>query len=837
MKLKKTLVIAQIILLVSIVYAATSTEELEIKYGYTLIQGQDLTKPQEGPQPNVDERWRIDLNFSLASHDVIDYDGDDFFEIVAALSDNSVLLISSFGELEDLWSIGDVDKIGRVYDLVVVDYDNDMESEIVFSLGGARVTREYDPHGVDFDDNTVTQKEEILYRVTRNLGGLQIFKADGVREITVDLLDGVRTVGYLQTPSRIPFIIAGVGESTVYTINRKISYDEGARVWTNMDETEIIDDWDYVDLTELGCRDRCASHDQTYCGYDDSESPARCCCQKLAGSSLQDCIDTCDTSTDFCGYDDSVNPPRCCCRQTTGSITQWELVDEEIKNGTLQIYNHKGELKGEYNFMNLYEDPSEQDKNIRTLIAGDYNKDAKPDYIVGLDDGKIVAVNSSSNIGIGIISKLWETSVEGSVRSLDASKLVEDGEYKICVGTSRSFLYLLDNVGNLEWKSALDGSVTSCKFMDLEGDGTVEVVAVSRNRKIYVFDATTGYLNWKYSFNKPVYKIVTTDFDKDTLTDIVVSTDNGLICLEVTEYYVKKNRADALFTDAENLFEAGEYTEARIKIERAKNLYVEIGDQDNIPRCDILITKLDSELRTNKLREADMEYDKAITLYALNRFNESITYLERAGEIYKELNNKEGVNKVQSMIEKIGDEKILSKKLVGDGFYSKALAFKNFGNITLALGFIEQAKEVYEEIDYYNGSVKCDLLIKQIADDQFKIAKELNTIGRYEKAQGHALKALELYESVSHYDRISETQYLLNEINQSLNTPKVEPKKPTDYSRYILTVIAVIVIGFMIQFFLKKKKSVNFEAEQEKMQEPEWSAENIPEDIDDIEEL
>jgi len=822
-------------------------KDVELYKGYVFIRGQDLSKPEASPSTNVYEKWRIEFNRTVKSYMLADYEGNSFEGIVAALGDNDIVFINRHGRLDSVWNIGDRANTGEVYDMMFLDYDNDGVKEIVMALGGYNVVREYQPHEFEFTEDKgggqISIKDRVLYRVKRSLGGYRIYTKDGVEKFSNEMLDGVRSLNYIETDST-PYIIAGVGESTTYTFNEKVKVDPEGRVWTDMKEVFIVENWDGINQgsTKQICEDRCDRYDEEYCGFDDSDPyDPKCCCLKELRPTIETCrYNICKYPGDFCGYDGTVNPPRCCCIMAGDTIGQWILTEEFVRNGSIQYFDENGVLTGIFDFSRRIKDfdALEENLNVRDIWVGDVENDGMPDIIVGLDNGYVIRLNTTSSREVEKNTVLWKTQLEDSVRGIEAGELGERGEYSMIVGTGRGMLYALGADGKVKWRSFVEGGVSGILLTDLEKDGILEIVAVSPSKRLYVFDANTGALNWRYVTYKPLYGVYATDLDGNGLTDLVISTDSGLLCLELSEYYVKKRRADTLIWEAEMLFDLREYTQARIKAERALNLYNEIKAMDDIPRAENLVIRLDIELRESKKREADFEYEKAVNFYALNRFDESVFHLNVARKIYVDLENSAGVGKVDSMLGQIEREKIVGEKLRADSLYSRALAYKNFGNTTLALEMAWEARGIYEGIQYYNGSINCDLLVKQIADSKLNTAQNQYGLRNYKSAMDNAEYAKSLYINVSRFDKATEADLLLLRINASMHEkPDGGGLVAVDYSKYILVGLGFIIVVVLFRIFDERRRLGRLKPKSKssaKMEEAEWDLSDLPEELEEL---
>ena len=101
----------------------------------------------------------------------------------------------------------------------------------------------------------------------------------------------------------------------------------------------------------------------------------------------------------------------------------------------------------------------------------------------------------------------------------------------IAVGGSEGSVCLLDPNGCQLWRSVTEGPVWSVALADLDGDGSVELIAGSRDGRIYCFDAA-GKQRWTYECQRyhgrsgALVVVMAADLDGDGKMEVIGGADN-----------------------------------------------------------------------------------------------------------------------------------------------------------------------------------------------------------------------------------------------------------------------------------------------------------------------
>lgn len=474
----------------------------------------------------------------------------------------------------------------------------------------------------------------------------------------------------------------------------------------------------------------------------------------------------------------------------------WELIEYPIRDGTIYVLNENGTLLWKRTVELIVWENGKfvslpTDNIVRVVYAADLNNSLNQEIIAGSNNNLLYVFNRTNDL-------LYTYNITAEVRTIQVADLFKDKQKQILVGSSGNMIYALDKYGRLLWKDRIDGVVTGISVVDLAEEGINDIVVSSRDGNLYVFDGN-GVLKWKYYIGEDVYHMQVMDLDNNGREDIILSSGLNATVLEVSEYYVKGHQAAAYYLKAEDLFNMGDYTLAAIYAQKARALFVWIGDSNGMSDCDLLTAKINEENKMMRKREADLQYDKALKFYSMNNYTLAVAYAQEAKAIYTSVNDADGISKSDSLIVKIESEVIENRKIEADGYYSKAVSYFGFSNFTAALQNVREAKEIYVELNVFGGIAKCDLLISKIAGAEYNKAESLFNTEDYSASLEFVQEAKALYIEINDYNGTVKSDVLMSKINEKLREGGVKrPQPERSYTVYVVAAVALIAIAAFI---------------------------------------
>ncbi|MBI3269458.1 MAG: PQQ-binding-like beta-propeller repeat protein [Planctomycetes bacterium] len=165
----------------------------------------------------------------------------------------------------------------------------------------------------------------------------------------------------------------------------------------------------------------------------------------------------------------------------------------------------------------------------------DLNGDGVPDVVVGLEDYRVCALSGKDG------TRLWTSEDEALVLSTPAfGDLNGDGVPDVVVGSDDEERYG-EKAGSVHAISGKDGRtlwlyetrgkvLSSPKLADMDGDGVLDVVVGSHDRRVHVISGKSGACLWSFETGAEVLSSPALgDLNLDGLLDVVVGSRDGQI--------------------------------------------------------------------------------------------------------------------------------------------------------------------------------------------------------------------------------------------------------------------------------------------------------------------
>ena len=227
------------------------------------------------------------------------------------------------------------------------------------------------------------------------------------------------------------------------------------------------------------------------------------------------------------------------------------------------------------------------DGGVGDLLVDDIDDDGKKEVLVGSYPNFYVLTNDGR--------LKWSYKTKSTVKSIHVTDLEHDGKKEIIIGSDKA--YLFDAKGDLIWSFNTSGDVNFVHSGDLNWDDTEEIAVGSKH--IYVL-GKDGSMQWEYEPYRAATKLLITDVDNDGRNDLVVGgLDNTVYLFKAREVYIRGMRSYSLYEEAEELYNKGDYSGAKSKIEEA--IYIRntwnIGKcKEDTEKCDSLLQRINEKL-------------------------------------------------------------------------------------------------------------------------------------------------------------------------------------------------------------------------------------------------
>lgn len=283
----------------------------------------------------------------------------------------------------------------------------------------------------------------------------------------------------------------------------------------------------------------------------------------------------------------------------------------------ISVLDYKGKL--------LWE--SKQNDSVRSIAAGDIDKDGYMDVVVGTAGEEVRIFTTKMYVMLKTADRYYQ----------DAEWAYENNEFETAVNYSQIARTLYRAVSNS------DGASESTKLIDKVGkriEADEYYAEAERYYKVGDYANATEY-------GKKAEKIYN-DIDDDKLAD-----DANFI----VEAAKLRPQGDADYKLAERLYESGEYWNASSHAKKARDAYSGADDENATALADSLILRINGKLgdMLNKSITADEYYNKSQGLFAAGDLDKALEYAENAEKIYSEVKNDEALFKTQFLILQIKD--------------------------------------------------------------------------------------------------------------------------------------------------------------------------------------
>jgi len=495
------------------------------------------------------------------------------------------------------------------------------------------------------------------------------------------------------------------------------------------------------------------------------------------------------------------------------SKENWNLVEYTVYNGSMLVLDADGVKLWDFNLTS-----NKSGIGVQAIGVLRYNKTNRKFIIGGSENGTLFVINESREIhGIAHTGN--------SIYTTTATKFGDTATEGIMMGTSEGMIYRLTPTGYVVWRYKMRHAPRAMYAVDLDEDDEKEIFIGNVGRHLYVLDETAS-VEWRIMLDEPIYHLKIVDMDGDDIPEIVYASSANLTVYELSERYVKKEKADVYYRKAFDQFEFGDYTLAAIYVQKAWKIYHDIKEPSGYPKTELLIKRINEELLTQKALQADLEYGRGLQYYGKNKFDEARTYLKRAQIMYIDLNDTEGASQCIELMITIENEIILNKKLEADSIYTKAMNYYAFKNYTAAERHVREAHKIYSEINNTEGVNISLALFNRIADGYFSLA-EKHYIGlQYKDAEQEAIQAVRLYKIVNDTGGMSKTSKLLIQIR---NPPEYKQSRfDMEKLNRILPPALVVLVAALLYTLMKKKKA----AEADKTEK--YTPPSLEEELDSL---
>jgi len=481
-----------------------------------------------------------------------------------------------------------------------------------------------------------------------------------------------------------------------------------------------------------------------------------------------------------------------------GGGENWTLTEYSSLNGSVFVLSSDGGLRWSHTFNSSF-----GDLRVRSIASAYSSAKAMPVVVAGVNDGQFKLFNASNGrlrnnytLGAGV--------VELNMGNLE-SRLDND----VLVAGSNNFLHLVNSYNNTVWKTRFFNQVTSTDILDLDADEINDIFVANRDGYVYVLNSD-GSHKWKFFIGGPVYHVSVLDLDLNELPEILIQSHGNITLLEFRREYFIRVRGDGFYERALRAFDSGDYIMSRILLDKSENLYARIG-LTGLTNIANLRRRIEQEFTTDLKIRADYLYQKSLEAYGLNNYNESLSLLSEAKSIFTELNDEKGVEKVDSLLNKISDEVRKITEIKADGLYTKALSYFGFHDYNLSEQNAKSALDLFDVLGSDPGMRKCKSLLAEVADARYNNAKRIYVGLEFDRALAEAEEAERLFLELKDEGGVEKTRKLISDIRSASFR-----KESSFFDRIsgFMPYVILALIGFLLFSIYSKRKVASTDAEE-----------------------
>lgn len=160
--------------------------------------------------------------------------------------------------------------------------------------------------------------------------------------------------------------------------------------------------------------------------------------------------------------------------------------------------------------------------------VADFDADGTPEIAVGTDAGRVVLLGPDGAIE-------WNRSVGKTVTWTATGQLDGDGPVEFVAATTAGEVVALDGTGSREWSRSLGTYAAVATIADADGDGDPEVYATAKDGKLRALDGATGDVEWTTALPGGEAQMTPPptvgDLDGDGTLELVAVTNGGTVAV------------------------------------------------------------------------------------------------------------------------------------------------------------------------------------------------------------------------------------------------------------------------------------------------------------------
>jgi len=286
-------------------------------------------------------------------------------------------------------------------------------------------------------------------------------------------------------------------------------------------------------------------------------------------------------------------------------------------------------------------------EGVRSVYLADfYPRAGEEIFVVSLEDS-IYVLNTDGELEVDI--NLTEDGFDAIPLNLD------DDDYDEILLTSGNVAYARDVNNDAIWEYDAGEEIRGIIAEGMVNDSILlfsdsHLHAINRDGELeHIYDPGLEY---------SISDAVINDLENDGEREFIISSADGVYVFNINWTQVKGEKANDYYGRADEYFAIKDYENSSLYIKMAKDIYGELGDNENVLRCSIIIAKIAAGVKDEKKALAESYYQLAEYYYNNSLYENASTYIVDALRAYIGLRDGEGIAKCNALSRRIKDAMI-----------------------------------------------------------------------------------------------------------------------------------------------------------------------------------
>ncbi|MFH1403529.1 MAG: VCBS repeat-containing protein [Candidatus Altiarchaeota archaeon] len=269
-------------------------------------------------------------------------------------------------------------------------------------------------------------------------------------------------------------------------------------------------------------------------------------------------------------------------------------------------------------------------------------------YSIGVFEVRKLGSGENAIIDL-ILEKSWTKSFDCDITKIIPLNMDNDVFSELLVSCSDHILRMVDNNGVVKWQYIVDGDIRDTVISDMDEDNIQDILVGSSVGTVYLLDLA-GNFKWKYSTGKGIEKMGTGDLNYDNIPDLVIlSEEPAITAYVVNQSFTLKRRADMYYKLGRENYISSNWDSAEEYMLKAKALYSELEYVRGIEDSQEILSMIGDRRIDRRRAEANIYYEKAQESFISGDYEQAKIFVQRSKEMYTEFGDTENILKCELM--------------------------------------------------------------------------------------------------------------------------------------------------------------------------------------------